>query len=247
MDDRVKRLLFPQVRCLSCNEPREIDPGAPLCDLCVKELDGLRLVSHICPHCLSPMRFGDPCGYCKGGGMHRLSAAFSPYRYHGVSQRLIGRLKFEGFVRAAAPLVQGMAECLSGASYDLLVPVPLHTADLRKRGFNQSELLCQSLSETTSVPHQNALVKVRRTKKQSSLDHKQREDNVKDAYLCVLPLYGKRVLLVDDVRTTGYTARTCAKELLLGGADMVSLLTATVAGNYSKSSSSSLSSPETLW
>ncbi len=239
MDERIRRLLFPQVRCLSCNEPREIDPGAPLCDRCIKELEALRLIKGICPLCLSPLRFGDPCEYCKRGGMHRLSSAYSPYRYHGVCQQLISRLKFEGCIRAAAPLVRDMADSLSGASFDLLVPVPLHPADLRERGFNQSEFLSKSLSDLTAIRCQNALIKVKRTKKQSSLSHKQREENVKDAYLCVQPLHGLRVLLVDDVRTTGYTARACAGELMLGGADEVSLLTAAVAGSYSKSSSSS--------
>ena len=234
MDERLKALLFPRSLCLGCDEPREIDADAELCSVCLAELEGLRLGDHICPHCLSPIRSGDPCRYCTDGGMRHIMAAYSPYSYHGVSQRLISRLKFGGIIRAALPLAEGMADCLSGASFDLMVPVPLHPSDWRMRGFNQSELLCGHISKTLGLPRQNALIKVKRSKKQSSLSHEQREDNVKDAYVCVLPLFGKRVLLVDDVRTTGSTGRACALELLRGGAEEVCLLTAAVAGSYSE-------------
>ena len=58
--ERLRALLFPRVRCLGCDEPREIDPGQPLCDACRMELEGLRLLDQVCPHCLSAMRHGEP-------------------------------------------------------------------------------------------------------------------------------------------------------------------------------------------
>ena len=239
MDERLKALLFPRALCLGCDEPREIDAGAPLCDRCREELETLRLTDGICPRCLSPRHSSDPCRFCGDGKMRHIASAFAPYRYHGVSQKLISRLKFQGIVRAAQPLYEGMLDCLAGASFDVMIPVPLHAKDLRARGFNQSELFCRHLSRATGLNYQNALIKIKKTKKQSSLGHEQREDNVKDAYLCIYPLYKKRVLLVDDVRTTGCTARACAAELLKAGAREVSLLTAAVASSYSKLSSSS--------
>lgn len=233
MDERIKTFLFPRVLCLSCDEPRQIDPGKPLCDSCLTELEALRLTYHICPHCLSPIRHGDPCRYCADGGMRHISAAYAPFSYHGVSQKLISRLKFQSIARAAQPLADAMLDCLAGASFDLMVPVPLHPGDLRRRGFNQSELICSLMEKSGAPPYENALIKIKKTKKQSSLSHQERENNVMDAYLCVLPLWGKNVLLVDDVRTTGHTARACALELLRGGASRVSLLTAAIAGSYS--------------
>ena len=239
MDERLRQLLFPRALCLGCDEPREIDAGAPLCDHCREELEALRLTDGICPHCLSPHSSSSPCLYCQDGGMRHITSAYAPYRYHGVSQKLTSRLKFQGIVRAAQPLAEGMLDCLAGAAFDLMIPVPLYSGDLRRRGFNQSELICRHLSRATGLDYQNALIKIKKTKKQSSLGHEQREDNVKEAYLCIYPLYKKRVLLVDDVRTTGCTARACAAELLKAEAREVSLLTATVAASYSKSSVSS--------
>lgn len=233
MHELIKSLLYPRARCLACDEPREIDAGTDLCDSCVGELEGLRLTDHVCPHCLSPVRSGQACAFCAKGGMLGLSGAYSPFRYHGAVERLISRLKFQALRRAVEPLADGMAGCLAGAGFDLLVPVPLHPLDLRKRGFNQAELLARRLSGLTGIPFANALIKVRRTNQQSSLSHEAREENVKNAYVSVLPLYEKKVLLVDDVRTTGSTARACAKELLRAGADSVSLLTAAVAASYS--------------
>lgn len=166
--------------------------------------------------------------------MQHLSAAYAPFRYHGVSQKLVSRLKFGAYVFAAEPLAEGMLSCFPGRDIDILVPVPLHKSSLRKRGFNQSEILCQLISKAIGIPYQNALVKTIKTKRQSSLGLKKREKNVKDAFMAIESLCGKRVMLVDDVRTTGSTARACAGELLKAGAIEVCLLTATVASPYSK-------------
>ena len=234
----LKGLLFPRARCLNCNEPRKIDLGAPLCDECVIELDGLSLLDHICPHCLSPKRHEEHCRYCADGGMIGLAAAYSPYRYHGVSQQLIVRLKFQGIYQAAEPLVEGMLSCFPGRPLDILVPVPLHKSNYSKRGFNQSELLCRLLCEETGLSYQKALIKTIKTKRQSTLSHEQRHVNIKGAFSAAMPVDGLRILLVDDVRTSGSTARSCADVLLKAGAKEVSLLTAAVAATYSEKSSS---------
>ena len=67
MDERLKALLFPRSLCLGCDEPREIDVGAPLCDRCREELEALRLTDGICPRCLSPKGSSDPCRFCGDG------------------------------------------------------------------------------------------------------------------------------------------------------------------------------------
>ena len=225
-------LLFPRVRCLGCDEPREIDPGQPLCDACRMELEGLRLLDQVCPHCLSAMRHGEPCRYCAEGGMLGLSVAYAPYRYHGVSQRLTVMLKFNGVYLAAQPLVEGMLDAFPGWPVDAMVPIPLHKKRLRERGFNQAELLCDMLTPRTGVPTLNALERVKATRRQSSLPHDKRPGNVKDSFQSVLPVQGLTLLLVDDVRTTGSTAREAARVLLQSGAKEVLLLTAAVASAY---------------
>lgn len=241
MIERFKQMFFPRARCLTCNEPRKIDLGASLCDDCLIELEGLRLLDHICPYCLSPKRHAEPCEYCACGGMRGLAAAYSPFRYHGASQKLIVGLKFGGIYQAAEPLIEGMLSCFPGREIDFMVPVPLHKSSYRKRGFNQSEHLCKSLSAATGVAYQNALSKTIKTKRQSTLAHGDRQNNIKDAFSAVLPVKNQRILLVDDVRTTGSTARNCAEVLLKAGASEVSLLTAAVAGTYSEKTSTSSS------
>lgn len=229
---RLRNLLFPRVRCLGCDEPREIDPGQPLCDTCREELKGLQLLDQVCPHCLSAMRHGEPCRYCAEGGMLGLSASYAPYRYHGVSQRLVVMLKFHGVHLAAQPLVEGMLDAFPGWPVDCMAPIPLHKKRLRERGFNQAELLCRMLSEKTGIPTLNALERVKATRRQSTLPHAKRPDNVKDSFRVILPVESLTILLVDDVRTTGSTAREGARALLMAGAKEVLLLTAAVASAY---------------
>ena len=78
MDERLKALLFPRSLCLGCDEPREIDAGAPLCDRCREELEALRLTDGICPRCLSPKDSSDPCRFCGDGKMRHIAAAYAP-------------------------------------------------------------------------------------------------------------------------------------------------------------------------
>lgn len=232
------RLFFPQVRCLACDEPRTINEGAALCDRCETELLSLRLRDGLCSRCLSPRRGGGPCGYCAQGGMDHLSAAYAPYRYHGISQRLVVQLKFGGIRLAAEPLAEGMLDCLDGRHFDCMVPVPLHKKRQRQRGFNQAALLCQRMGQLGGLQTLPALERSRNTRRQSSLAHDKRQANVKDSFRAVLPVRDLSILLVDDVRTTGNTARACAKALLAAGAKDVCLLTAAVAAAYCQSSAS---------
>ena len=225
----IKKLLCPQVRCLACDEPRKLAPGSPLCDACTARLETLRLSDWACPNCMSPKKAGQPCDYCAEGGMEGLAQAFAPYVYQSVAQQLIVRLKFGPVALAAQPLAQQMALCISGIRFDALVPVPLHRLNLRARGMNQSRLLCELIADQTGLPILDALQKTRKTRRQSSLLPRQRAANVKDVFAGVQEVKGLQLCLVDDVRTTGSTAREAARVLLLAGAASVCLLTAAVA------------------
>lgn len=232
-------LIYPQARCLACDEPRRIDVGSALCDACGQALDALRLSDYVCPRCLSPRRGDKPCETCLKGRMRHISAAFSPYRYHGAAQRLVTALKFQGVYLAAKPLQDAMLGCLDGRGYDALVPVPLHKRRLRERGFNQAAVLAEEIAKAHQLPLLDALWRRGNSRRQSSLPHDKRQENVRDQFSARMPLKGKRILLVDDVRTTGSTADACAKALLEAGASEVCLLTACVAAVYSPASSSS--------
>lgn len=230
--DRLVGLLYPQVRCLACNEPRRIDEGQALCDSCLLVLATLQLEEGICPHCLSPKKSALPCRYCLEGGMQHISAAFSAYRHHGVAQKLVVALKFGGVHLAAEPLIEGMLSSLDGRSFDALVHIPLHRNRLRERGFDQAALLSSRVATAMGLQLHAALLRCVDTRQQSKLAPHDRRQNVEKAFQVVKPVRGMRLLLVDDVRTTGNTARACARMLLEAGALEVCLLTATVASPF---------------
>ena len=222
-------LLFPQVRCVGCDEPRMLDPGSALCDQCETRIDALRVSNNTCARCLSPQKAGEACGFCANGGMDSLERAYAPFVYRDTVQKLVVRLKFGPCETAALPLARAMAETISGVQADAMVPVPLHRFGIRERGFNQSLHLCRLVASHRDIPVVEALRKVRRTKRQSSLHQKHREANVRAAFAACAPVNGLHILLVDDVRTSGATARACARALKQAGAASVCLLTAAVA------------------
>jgi ComF family protein len=110
---------------------------------------------------------------------------------------------------------------------DVVVPVPLHTARLRERGYNQAALLARELAQQAGLPiDEGTLVRKRATAPQVELNAKQRKENVHGAFYCSgNALTGKRVLLIDDVCTTGATLEACAVALYENGARSVQALT----------------------
>lgn len=144
---------------------------------------------------------------------------------------LIHRFKYGYQVRLRRPLGLLMAEEISlpGGS-DLIIPVPLHVRRLRQRGFNQAVLLGEILAQEWQLPmERTTLQRVRWTEPQTTLPAAAREANVRGAFAVARPigLAGRRVLLVDDVYTTGSTVSECARVLRHAGAAEV--LVATVA------------------
>lgn len=112
-------------------------------------------------------------------------------------------------------------------SVDVVVPVPLHKHRLRWRGFNQAACLAQEFCEQVHLKiDEDILVRHRATAAQVDLNARQRRENVQDAFRCVSnEVVGKRVLLIDDVCTSGSTLEACAVALRQGGAESVQALT----------------------
>ncbi|MDR1599449.1 MAG: hypothetical protein LBS11_06225 [Oscillospiraceae bacterium] len=152
----------------------------------------------------------------------------APLEHRGAAARLVYALKFDHVKEAAEPLALRMMDYLPDG-FDALVPVPLHRKRERVRGYNQARLLCEELSRLSGLPVLDALRRARATRKQMELPADEREVNVKDAFEAIVPCYGKRLVIVDDVRTTGMTALECAEALYLAGAIDVRALTATLA------------------
>ncbi|HSW37877.1 MAG TPA: ComF family protein [Acidobacteriota bacterium] len=145
---------------------------------------------------------------------------------------MIHGLKFQGRRNIAGLLASLMADLFSDSwrrdDFDYIVPVPLHPRRHRERGFNQSELLARHLSRLVDVPVYRALRKIRATPPQVGLTDARRRENVRNVFLCIKParIIGRRILLVDDVMTTGATVSSATRALLRSGCARVSVMTA---------------------
>jgi len=189
----------------------------------------------MCPVCGVPYAAGvnHVCSACS-----QASPGFTTARavgvYAGPLRRAVHEYKYRMHRGLARPLGRALANAYQAfygpGTNDLAIPVPLHVSRLRYRGFNQAFLLLppHSGARGWDIPVQpRALVRVKRTKTQLGLSARERVQNLKGAFAVPDPalVKGKRVLLVDDVYTTGATARACAKVLFAAGAQEVNVLT----------------------
>jgi competence protein ComFC len=211
-------LFFPQ-RCVGC-EKRASDL---LCQACFEALPGIG--RPVCARCGMPTAFETfVCDECKGVDFG-FESARAPLRYEGVGKEIVHSLKYRGYTtvveKLAAPLMLGILD--SERRYDAIVPVPLHRSRLRKRGFNQAELLARGVAKEINAPVSDTLQVVRRTRDQVELSAAGRRANVEGAYSARSRVRG-RILLIDDVFTTGATMSACSETLLGAGAREVHAL-----------------------
>jgi ComF family protein len=216
--DALADLFYPQW-CASC-ERRSSDL---LCRPCFESLPWAG--SPACQRCGLPAAFETPvCGACKNVDF-AFETARAPLRYEGVGKEIVHALKYRGYTavveKLAAPL---LAEAVVGERFDAVVPVPVHRARLRRRGFNQAALLTRGLAGRINSPVSDTLQVVRSTRHQVELSAAERRRNVAGAFLAGARVRG-RLLLVDDVFTTGATTSACAAALLDAGAAEVHAVT----------------------
>lgn len=213
--------LFPP-RCALGGEALPTAPRARLCRTCRDTLlanDDAR-----CVRCDLPLTSSAdaPCPDCLAEPPEFVSLR-APYLYEGPLAELIRRIKLDADEGAARTLAELFVECpdilAAARATDVLVPVPLGFVRLWRRGFNQAGVLARALAQATRQRVDYGLVRVRQTLTQRRLDRHQRAHNVHGAFRAAVERFaGRRVLLVDDVVTTGATARTCARALLDAGA-----------------------------
>ena len=167
------------------------------------------------------------------GGL--IDGAAYGYFYGGPAGGLVRNLKYRGVSRLAEPMGRQMLRAFDGlqpAQIDCVVPVPMHIRRTRKRGVNQALLLAREMAGGLGLPLAEALVRTRNTRQQARLDAAERLHNLDGAFAVACDVKGKRVLLVDDVCTTGATANACAEALLAGGASAVLLVCFCLARKY---------------
>jgi len=223
-------LLFPpESRCTACDHKLTGAERAPLCDTCDREL-ALIPFDDPCPSCGRPGA-ARGCLPCLREMMRAMDTVCAAFDHDGPARKLVHALKYNKVFAAAPPLAEGMAEVLweQREAFDLLVPVPLHKRKLRERGFNQAMMLAEALGKLVGLPAREMLARVVDTAQQATLDAGARLANMREAFEPIRPMIGLRVLIVDDVRTTGATAEAVALACKQGQAAYVGLLTATRA------------------
>lgn len=151
-----------------------------------------------------------------------IDGIYSPFRFESLIRECIHRFKYRNFRALAAPLSQLLCRYLQFVHFDvdLIVPVPLHVRRLRQRGYNQSQLLTNELVRSLNIPvDAKALVRHIDTLPQTiTASSAQRKKNVVNAFRCTVDsVRGKKVLLIDDVCTTGATLNACAAALKKAG------------------------------
>lgn len=183
------------------------------------EQDMPYLAGAACPVCALPSPAAQVCGHClrKPPVFERTLAL---YRYAFPVDHLVQAMKYrEQLALADAFALHFAQHCTPATLPDLLIPMPLHPAKLRERGFNQSLLFAAGLSRRMKIPLlKNACRRVRDTPPQSGLPWDERRKNVRNAFACVADLSGKHVVLVDDVLTTGASMNALADAVRKRGA-----------------------------
>lgn len=206
-------LLFP-LHCVGCN--RE---GHFICFACLQSIRKLK--EPVCERCGIPIVEGKTCYYCRNE-LFEVDGIRAPFLFEGVIREAIYSFKY-GYLKSIASCIAGLlwkyiqSINLSG---DVIVPVPIHKSRMRQRGYNQSLLLSRELGKLCGLPvDDKSLLRVRDTKSQTALSLQDRRINVHDAFICSSEsINGKKVLLIDDVCTTGATLEACAGVLKKSGA-----------------------------
>ena len=236
-------IFFPKF-CVGCGEY-----GNYVCEKCVKEIEIIK--TSTCPECGKISPLGKFCSKCKQKLNIELSGIIVAANYEvGPTREMIHHLKYSGFTELSdllgelivqrmlfEPSLRGVIDeaiYLNGLPRPkdrsrndrkdtILIPVPLHVNKQTKRGFNQSELIAQYVSNRTKIPFKNALARVKQTESQVGLTGSERRSNLEGAFVVNKKslVSGKSIFLVDDVTTTYSTLNECAKELKSAGAKKV--------------------------
>jgi len=234
LSDSFLNLFYPE-ECFICSSPVARRQDCGLCDDCRRKILDLRIDGALCPSCGAPLP-----GFATGAANLCLECIRRPPPYSGARsfgyystemRRAIHELKFEGRRPLAKLLAPFLAEIFFESwrreDFDLITAVPLHRVRRRERGFNQAELLSRALAQITGISELRTLRRAAATRSQVGLSDAQRRENVRNAFRCTDAgrVTGKRILLIDDVMTTGATVTSAAEALIGAGAEKVSVLT----------------------
>jgi ComF family protein len=224
-------LVFPE-DCGVCEQPLTNASRIPVCPSCLA-LPKLLRAEFFCRACRTPFVDSYPldeaglCTFCRGN-LVNFDSAYSFGSYEDVLRKLIHQLKYGKVETLAQPLAKLLCRALPvDENFDVVIAMPMHWRKRLERGFNQAELLARPVAKRYGLKLSSNLRRIRYTRAQAGLSEAERRTNLKGSFLVVRPeqLAEKRILLIDDVFTTGATLRTAAEVLKAAGAGRVSALT----------------------
>jgi competence protein ComFC len=203
--------------CASCERTAE-RVRDPFCQTCSRPFEGSIPHPISCPNCVS--------------NAFAFACAVAPYRARGIVRDLVHRFKYSGHYHLRHVLARWACEGLADRRlqetlFDAIVPVPLHAARQRERGFNQAVAIAELVGREAHLPVLRCLSRTRYTETQTHLDRGDRLSNLSAAFAlrAGYSVFAKKLLIVDDVLTTGSTLDECARVLVSAGADLVKALT----------------------
>ena len=202
--------------CLLC---QGASGGRLLCQACARELP---TTVSACPRCAAPGTDAAECGVCIADPPH-YDASCAAFTYAYPVDALIQAFKYGGQLALAGLFAQALYRRIGSAGdVDLIVPLPLHSARLAERGFNQAAEIAKVLSRLSGIAMDARRARrVRNTAAQTALPWRERATNMRGAFACDANLAGLRIAVVDDVMTTGATLDEFARTLKKSGAARV--------------------------
>jgi competence protein ComFC len=224
--------LFYPATCVGCRE--NVERSEYLCLDCQRRAP--RIVAPFCAKCSEPFSGAITqtfsCANCEHRKLH-FDCAVAAYRSRGLVRKLVHDFKYGQQRHLRYPLASWLRETLDDSRlrdchFDLIVPVPLHPARERERGFNQAALLAELLAASMKITTRPVLERTRYTTTQTAYDRAERMENLAGAFRLRKnrDVRDLRVLLIDDVLTTGSTLSECARVLRRAGAVSVHAATA---------------------
>lgn len=230
----ILKLLWPEI-CPFCGKVY----GKGICPVCVEKLKKLSVSQPVCMKCGKPV-YREEQEYCydctvkerrfdrgRALWLHKSPVSNSIYQFKYHNQRVFGKYY-------ALELYRQFSNIIYEWKPDRIIPIPLHSKRKRKRGFNQSAIIAKELGRLCNLPVEEKILKrIRYTNPQKELDHRTRKKNLRNAFVVTGKINGiRRVLLIDDIYTTGYTVNEAADVLKKAGVEKVFFLSVSIGQGY---------------